>query len=178
MKTKSLFVIAVVVLPLILLSGCAALGKLAAGMMTSTTSDLSVCAVQGMYITNLYPRETKTIEMDYVPADWQPGKSGVAVSFFKREGIGFYKVDGAVTMDGDTLPYLANGVYSIYFDKSDGKSKKISITTSTGQKAQFTIQAPKSVKLVSVNGSNSNVILGSINSQKKSLFLPQHLRTH
>lgn len=156
MKSKSLFVISVLIFPVIFLNGCAALGKLAAGMMTATTSDLSVCAVQGMYITNLYPRETKTIEMDYVSEDWKPGRAGVAVSFFKRDGIGFYKVDGAVTMDGDTLPYLANGVYSIYFDKSDGKSKKIKITTSTGQKAEFTIQPPKPVKLLSVNGASTN----------------------
>ncbi|MCK9409516.1 MAG: hypothetical protein M0R68_10330 [Bacteroidetes bacterium] len=138
------------------IGGCAALGKLAAGMMTSTTSDLSVCAVQGMYISNLYPRETKTIEMDYVSNEWKPGRSGIAISFLKREGIGFFKIDGAVTMDGDTMQYLANGVYNAYFDKNNGKPKKISITTSTGQKAQFTIQAPKPVKLTEVNNASTN----------------------
>lgn len=138
------------------MNGCAALGKLAAGMMTSTTADLSVCAVQGMYISNLYPRDTKTIEMDYVSEEWKPGRSGVAVSFFKREGIGFFKIDGAVTMDGDTMQYLANGVYNAYFDKNNGKPKKISITTSSGQKAQFTIPPPKAVKLASVNGASTN----------------------
>jgi hypothetical protein len=138
------------------MSGCAALGNLAAGMMTSTTADLSVCAVQGMYISNLYPRDTKTVEMDYVSAEWKEGRSGVAISFFKREGLGFYKIDGTITMDGDTLQYLANGVYSTYFDKNDGKAKKINIATSSGQKAEFTIQAPKPIKLVSVNGASSN----------------------
>lgn len=155
----------ITLLPLILISavsvvltmsGCAALGKLAAGMLTATTADLSVCAVQGMYISNLYPRDTKTIEMDYVGEEWKEGKSGVAVSFYKRDGLGFYKIDGTITMDGDTLQYLANGVYSTYFEKNNNKPKKISITTSSGQKAQFSIQPPKPVKLISINGASTN----------------------
>jgi hypothetical protein len=156
-------IIILIISAIIPIGGCAMIGNLAAGMLTSTTSDLSLCAVQGMYISNLYPRDAKTIEMDYVGEEWKTGRSGVAVSFFKREGIGFYKVDGAVTMDGDTLQYLANGVYSTYFDKNDGKPKTISISTRTGQKAQFTIQSPKSVKLAQVNNASVNAIVDVTN---------------
>jgi hypothetical protein len=157
-RTITLFplVLLSIVFVVLMMSGCAAIGKLASGMMTATTADLSLCAVQGMYISNLYPRDTKTIEMDYVGEQWKEGRSGVAVSFYKREGLGFYKIDGTITLDGDTLKYISNGVYSTYFDKNDGKPKKISISTSSGQKAEFTIQPPKPVKLVSVNGASTN----------------------
>ncbi|MCK9211933.1 MAG: hypothetical protein M0P61_13920 [Ignavibacteriaceae bacterium] len=156
MKYFKYSVVILSVFILALISGCAAIGKLAGGFLTATTADLSVCAVQGMYINNLYPQDTKTVEMDYVGDQWKEGRSGVAISFYKKEGVGFYKIDGTITMDGDTLQYLANGVYSTYFDNNGSKPKKISISTSSGQRAEFTIQPPKPIKLVSINGAATN----------------------
>ena len=92
---KFLFLI-LMIFVLAFLSGCAAIGKFAGGFLTATTADLSVCAVQGMYMSNLYPQDTKTVEMDYVGDQWKEGRAGVAVSFYKRDGIGFYKVDGTI----------------------------------------------------------------------------------
>ena len=138
-------------------SGCSLImpkvGMMVGGLLTQSTADLSTVSAQVRFIRNLYPAETMTTEVKYVGAElWQPGSNTVVINFLKREGVGMYSIDGTVSVDGEVLPHLANGVYAKGLESDDLSPKTFEIVTSTGQKASFTVAPTDPIGIKSVNG--------------------------
>lgn len=154
MKMLKQVATATMLLGLLSSSGCAAFGKMVVGMMTTTTADLSVCDVQTKYISNIYPQDAATVDLGYYGAAWQAGQTAVVVRF--SAGATSYQLDGTVMVDGENMEYIGAGAYAKYFKVFDGKSKKVSVRTSSGQQAEFTVEPPKPFKLVSINGATAD----------------------
>jgi hypothetical protein len=117
-------------------------------VMTATLDDVSPTVGVG---SNLYPVELGTISQAFFK-DWATGGQQVFLMFTKKSTPGFYKIDGSVKINGMEIEYLTSGLYSIIGGTSNG-SRKIDITTSSGQKSSFTITPSKNqVKIISING--------------------------
>ncbi|NKB70148.1 MAG: hypothetical protein GKR89_23995 [Candidatus Latescibacteria bacterium] len=128
-------------------------GMMVGGLLTQATADLSTVSAQVRFIRNLYPAETMTTEVKYVgPELWQQGSNTVVINFLKREGVGMYSIDGTVSVDGVELPHLANGVYALKLDAGDLAPKTFEISTSSGQRASFTVGPTDPIGIKSVNG--------------------------
>ncbi len=149
----------------LLLTSCAQLGALAGKMMTQKTADLSQAAVTVRYIQNLYTSKTQTTEALYLPALWKEGSNVIVVSFLKRKGIGMYSIDGKVTIGGDSVPHIANGVYAKAIDANDQSVQKVVIETVTGQRAEYEIGPTQKIEIVSVNGKKKSALMDSTSKE-------------
>ena len=103
----------------IMLCSCAAAGKLAANMLTQSTSDLNNSAIVAFYTTNLYPATTKTYEALYDPKLGGEGSNQVMFNVLKRSGVGMYKIDGTVKMNDVAMPNVMAGNYGLLLPPAD-----------------------------------------------------------
>jgi|GEM_PF-606881 len=126
------------------------LGKLAGNLLTSTTDDLSTLSMQVMYMQNLYPSETETIETEYF-GFWEPKMDMCGVMFLKKEGVGMSKIDGTVEIDGNNIDHVANGFYGGIVSENSG-SHKINIQTVKGDQAAITAEPIEPIEIITVNG--------------------------
>lgn len=132
--------------------GCVQMGLMVGNLLTSKTADLSVVACQVRYTKNLYTPLAKTTEAKYMPEAWIEGANLVVVSFFKREGTGFWQIDGKVFIDGKEVSHIANGNYALTIPKYDVSPKKVRVETKTGESFEVEINPIAPIKLISVNG--------------------------
>jgi len=136
-----------------------ALSKVAKVMGTAndqTTTTLNDIAPIGGIGSNLGPADMNTFEQSFFKG-WKPGGDLVAFTFSKKATAGFYKIDGTVTSNGVPLDYLTSGTYSL-ITEANSAPRKIELSSSSGQKASFTIApSTKKVKLVSINGQKDNI---------------------
>lgn len=137
--------------------GCAQLGSLAGNLMTQTTNNLNDVALMVSIAQNAYPKATGDIGPEYAKDQWKDGSTIAVVNFFKKKGIGFYKLDGTITIEGDTVLHQANGVYAKIIDQPTKQTVKIS--TSSGQKFEATVHPIEPVKIKSINGGDTNIDL-------------------
>jgi len=134
-------------------TGCVSmLAKMALNMATSKTNDLSLCALQSRYVTNLFPKDAQTFEMAQYTSNWTEGAGVVMVNCFARNGGSIYELEGSVLVDGQPMEYVAGGSYTKLVPAGDTKPKTITITTTSGQKTSFTVKPAQPVQLVAVNG--------------------------
>jgi hypothetical protein len=135
-----------------MLCSCAAAGKLAANMLTQSTSDLDNSAIVAYYTTNLYPATTRTYEALYDPKLWGEGSNQVMFNVLKRSGVGMYKIDGTVKMNDVGMPNVMAGNYGLLLPPADKELKRVAIQTSTGKTASFTIAPTLPVTIRTING--------------------------
>lgn len=141
------------ILAIAAMTGCASvLGNLAAKMLTGKTADLSQVSAIARFIRNTYPAETQTTEVKYSGALWVPGSNVAAIQFLKREGIGMFSIDGTVSLNGEELPHIANGVYGKVLDDNE-QPQTFEILTLTGQTASLTVVPTAPIAIKSINGS-------------------------
>ncbi len=126
------------------------LGKLAGNLLTSTTDDLSTLSMQVIFMQNLYPSETETVETEYF-GFWQPGMDMAGILFLKKEGVGMSKIDGSVKIDNIETEHVANGFYGGIVEQNSG-SHTVDITTVKGDKATLKADPVDPIEIVSVNG--------------------------
>jgi hypothetical protein len=125
----------------------------AANTITINSLD-NVMPTVGM-ASNLDPSEVGTLAQSFF-SDWKTGGDQVFVMLSKRNELGFCQVDGKVTVDGVPAEYVTSGMYSLISDANPAP-RKVEITTSTGQKSNFTIAPSKAkFKLISINGVKDN----------------------
>jgi hypothetical protein len=120
---------------------------------TSTLTDITPILGIG---SNLHSSDLGTMDQTLFKG-WQTGGDIIAFTFTKKSSSGFYKLDGAVTCDGVPVEYVTSGTYA-FISAGSTAPRKIELSTSSGQKANFTI-APykKTLKLISVNGQKDNI---------------------
>jgi hypothetical protein len=126
------------------------IGKLAGNLLTSSTDDLSTVSMQVFYTSNLYPSETRTVETEYF-GFWEPGMDMAGVAFYKREGIGFNKIDGTVKIDGILTEHVANGFYGGIVKQSAG-NHTVEVSTVKGDQASLTAEPVEPIEIISING--------------------------
>lgn len=126
------------------------LGKLAGNLLTSTTDDLSTLSMQVIYMQNLYPSETETIETEYF-GFWEPGMDMAGVLFLKKEGVGMSKIDGTVNIDGNLTEHVANGFYGGIVSQNSG-SHTVNVSTVRGDQAELKADPIEPIEIISVNG--------------------------
>ncbi|WP_421869487.1 hypothetical protein [Marinoscillum sp.] len=126
------------------------IGKLAGNLLTSTTDDLNTLSMQVLYMQNLYPSETMTVETEYF-GFWEAGMDMTGVLFLKKEGVGMSKIDGSVKIDGNDIEHVANGFYGGIVEKNSG-SHSVDIQTVSGDMAKLTADPIEPIEIVSING--------------------------
>lgn len=138
------------VLP-VLLTSCNQLGKVVAEGITETTNSLKGIACSVFYTSNLYPKSVKNSTVENMDKVWKEGANAITVTLAKKQGIGAYKLNGSVIVDNEPLPYIFGGAYSKVFE-DNLTQKTIKLSTNSGDETSITINPPKPVNLVSVNG--------------------------
>lgn len=134
-------------------------GKLAAKLMTSKTSDLSQTAVVVNHINGMHTLEARISGQEMYPEDFQEGDVAVGILFTKEDGLGMFNIDGSITTDGKPLTATGIGYYILELDEGDQSPKTIEVSTTTGAKASFTINPVPRIKVVSVNGMTSGAVV-------------------
>ncbi|MES2691759.1 MAG: hypothetical protein V4658_15240 [Bacteroidota bacterium] len=161
MKLKLLFVM-VLVSPCVYSQGLMgkALAKLAKAMAPppATVSNLDQVVPMAGLSGNLHPVELGTISQSFFNG-WTTGGDMAWLMFTRKDTSAFVKIDGTVTVNGVPVEYSTAGTYAL-ISGANAAARKVEITTSTGQKAGFTMEPAKSkVKVLSVNGQKDNISL-------------------
>lgn len=163
-------------LPLMLLllaaTGCVQVGMLVGRLMTETTGDLTPTALQVMFIRGTEPVEADTATIAALGAkDWRSNGNAIAVSVFKRAGIGFVRIDGDVKIDGKVATYWGNGSYGVWVDKVEDRAYPVQILPSKSPALALQVRPPTGLRVVKVNG----LAEGGIVDQAKPLELELEL---
>lgn len=136
------------------LIGCAQIGKMVGGLLTGSTANLKELSMIAQHVSNIYPPDIGVTAADYFPEGTMAGDNYVAMTFLKRDGVGLAKVDGQVTMDGAPVGYVGVGSY---LQKTERVAKEISIMTTSGQQATFTLKPQLPIKIKSIAGGSNEV---------------------
>lgn len=134
------------------LPGCVSVGNMAAKLLTTKTADLQAASVQVRFIRNLYPTATQTTSVKAVSELWEDGSNGASIQFLKRQGVGFYEIDGTVTLNGEVIPHFGSGTYGKILSADDDSPQTFVIETTSGQRAEFTVEALPAIGIIAVNG--------------------------
>ncbi len=164
---KPIKILLIISLSMLLLQSCGTvqtyMSKTIQRMMVKTTDDLSFTNVRAVFVRNTYPADAKTIEASYFGKEWQAGRNLVYIAMTPAKGIGFIKVNGTVTIDGQPAQ-LANGfLYYRWIDKNDNAPKTIRIETATGKNYEFTVYPAPPVQLKAVNGTTNGTASVDVN---------------
>ncbi len=127
------------------------LGKLAGGLMTGKTDDLSETAPMVSMVSGVYDLRTKTSEAKYFPKGTTEGDYVAMITFMKQEGIGMLNVQGEVTCEGKPMEYVGLGSYAYRFDEPIVKPVTITIKSESGQEASFVIKPASEIEIISIN---------------------------
>lgn len=127
------------------------IASVAGSAMTGSTSDLTTVVPIAYRVTNLWPKSTGTM-LTKLFSNWSDGGDMVTIAFTQRLGAMMSKIEGTVTVDGRPADYATAGVYSSMAPPMKG-TRRVEVTTASGQKAGFTIPAPRgSLRIISING--------------------------
>lgn len=130
------------------------IGGTASGMIGST-NDLNSVVAAPSFMSNLHPTEVQEIGQDFFNG-WEPGGSAIILGFTSKGKQQFNKIEGDVLIDGKPANYVVMGFYSSF--SKDNSPKKVEVSTSSGQKASFTVNPPQqTVKILSINGQKENI---------------------
>ncbi len=128
------------------------IASVAGNVMTGSTADLSTVVPLVYRVSNTWPKSLGTMGTKIIPNWGDGGGDMVTVNFTQRTGGMMSKIDGTVTVDGRTADYATMGVYSALAPATKG-TRRVEVTTTTGQKAGFTIPAPHgTLRVVTING--------------------------
>jgi hypothetical protein len=131
------------------------IAKKAGAASTITINSLDNVVPTVGIASNIDPAELGTLSQSFF-SNWKTGGDQILVMLSKRNEYGFCQVDGKVTVDGMPAEYVTTGMYTLISDPNPAP-RKVEITTSTGQKTNFTITPSKrKFKLISVNGVKDN----------------------
>ena len=142
-------------------SGCGILmryvGEGAAFLITQKTADLAEVSAQAQFITNLYPADAATVEVQALEQVWVKGGNLVGINFLKRRGIGMWEIEGTVTArkaggPAEPMTYLGKGAYVLLLQPGDRAPRTIEVRTATGQTASFPVKPAAGVAIKAVNG--------------------------
>ena len=127
------------------------IASVSGNIMTGSTADLGTVVPIVSRNANTWPKSLGTMETRIIK-NWGDGGDLVTVSFTQRSGGFMSKIDGTVTIDGKPADYATMGVYSSMVATMKGP-RRVEVATTTGQKAGFTIPAPRgALRIVSING--------------------------
>lgn len=128
------------------------IASVAGSVMTGSTADLTTVVPLVYRVSNTWPKSLGTMGTKIIPNWGEGGGDMVTVNFTQRLGGMMSKIDGTVTVDGRPADYATMGVYSALAPATKG-TRRVDVTTTTGQKAGFTIPAPHgTLRITSING--------------------------
>ena len=120
--------------------------------MTGSTADLGTVVPLVYRVSNTWPKSLGTMGTKIIPNWGDGGDDLVTINFTQRTGGMMSKIEGTVTVDGKPADYATAGVYSSVVPTKSG-TRRVEITTTSGQKSGFTIPAPRgSLRITSING--------------------------
>jgi hypothetical protein len=119
--------------------------------MTGSTADLSTVVPIVYRNTNTYPKSLGTMSSKIFKS-WGDGGDFVVIAFTQKTGGMMSEIEGTITVDGKPAEYATAGTYTSMAPPTSG-TRRVEVVTKTGQKAGFTIPAPRgSLRITSING--------------------------
>jgi len=159
-RSSRLVVLAVAALLAMPLTGCVHIGKIVGNFLTEATPELSNGAVQVLFQRNLAPAEANTTNIQSVGTEnWRSGGNVIAVTIFKRDGVGLYKLEGAVLIDDKPATYWGNGTFASWVETIEERDYAVELKPSVGTPVRFTVRPPPPVKIKSVNGKPAGAVV-------------------
>ena len=120
--------------------------------MTGSTADLGTVVPLVYRVSNTWPKSLGTMGTKMIPNWGDGGDDLVTINFTQRMGGMMSKIEGTVTVDGKPADYATAGVYSSVVPRKSG-TRRVEVTTTSGQKSGFTIPAPRgTLRIMSING--------------------------
>lgn len=128
------------------------IASVAGNVMTGSTADLGTVVPLVYRVSNTWPKSLGTMGTKIIPNWGDGGGDIVTLTFTQRLGAMMSKIDGTVTVDGRPADYATMGVYSSMVPATKS-TRRVEVTTTSGQKAGFTIPAPHgTLRITSING--------------------------
>ncbi len=135
------------------------LGNLTGNLMTGKTAELEVASAKASFISGTYPTEINTSESKYFPKGTIEGDYVASITFFKSAGMGLLEITGDVMVDGEPMEYVGLGSYLKVYKQRPVKPLSLSVKTTTGDEASFSLNTIPGVEILSINGEKSLPIL-------------------
>ncbi|MBP9741248.1 MAG: hypothetical protein V9E96_18990 [Chitinophagaceae bacterium] len=108
--------------------------------------------------SNLYPKSVGTMQTDFFNG-WKEGGDLVGLMLMPKDKLFFYKLDGAVKINGKTADYQSTGVYTTILD-GNADSKTLELQTKQGKTAKFILKPKENkLKILSINNQTSNATI-------------------
>jgi len=175
--------IAVSIICLSLLSGCANMSKMMMDMMIGKTDDLNKTNIEVKYYTNIYPEGTETVTssvMGTKEEPWEAGRDFVFTAFLEKGStsiVPFMQLEGDVKYNNTTAPYLGAGHFGKSYVGGAPDNINIDITSKKGQKLNFKVAAAPRIKIISINGQKNGAFkLDPSKGLTLKLEVPRNLR--
>ena len=128
------------------------IASVAGRLMTGSTADLGTVVPLVYRVSNTWPKSLGTMGTKMIPNWGDGGDDLVTINFTQRMGGMMSKIEGTVTVDGTPADYATAGVYSSVVQRKSG-TRRVEVTTTSGQKSGFTIPAPRgTLRITSING--------------------------
>ena len=128
------------------------IASVAGNVMTGSTADLGTVVPLVYRVSNTWPKSLGTMGTKIIPNWGDGGGDMVTLTFTQRLGTMMSKIDGTVMVDGQPADYATMGVYSSMVPATP-RPRRVEVTTTSGQKAGFTIPAPHgTLRVTSING--------------------------
>jgi hypothetical protein len=137
--------------------GISKLAKVVGGMQTEKVASLEDAVITVNIGSNLHTDKLGTISQTFFNG-WKSGGELNSIMFTKKSSGGYFKIDGAVNLDGKPMDYLTVGTYGM-ITEANPAARKFEILTSSGQKASFKVEpSKKRIKLLSIDGKKDGEI--------------------
>ncbi len=175
--------IAVSIICLSLLSGCASMSKMMMDMMIGKTDDLSTTNIEVKYYTNIYPKGTESVTSSVMGTEeepWEAGRDFVFTAFLEKgstSAVSFTQLEGEVKYNNTPAPYLGAGHFGKSYAGGAPDKINVDITSKKGQKLNFNVGAAPHIKIISINGQKNGAFkLDPNKGLKLKLQVPKNLK--
>ncbi|MFT5723545.1 MAG: hypothetical protein ACI9JN_000659 [Bacteroidia bacterium] len=123
---------------------------LAGGVTDGSNPDLGKAAISVFYQAHLHPQNIMRYPTK-IPG-WETCGDAVFAGFTNRSGLGLSSTDGTFKMDEQTIAYAGAGTYFQGFKPVERGDKKITITSSNGNKVELDIGPGMPLEIKTIDG--------------------------
>lgn len=123
---------------------------LGSAVTNSSNSNLGSTSISVFYQAHLHPQSIMKFPTK-IPG-WETCGDAVFASFTNRNGIGLSSTDGQILMDGQEILYSDFGTYFQGFKPENRGKKNMVITSSDGDKVEFSLDPGASLEILSIDG--------------------------
>lgn len=125
---------------------------------TKSTDDFDAFEPAIFLSSNLYPKSVGTMQTDFYNG-WKEGGDLVGLMLMPKDKLFFYKLDGAVKINGNSADYQSSGVYTTILN-GNSDNKVLELQNKAGKTAKFILKPKENkLKILSINNQINNAVI-------------------